>query len=88
MQTFPPCPQCNSEYTYEEGDNYICPECAHEWPKVAAAGEEHGADEAKGGIPQHHEFTREQIADPARASSMARLARVHQSSLTKEAASG
>lgn len=37
MSTFPPCPQCHSEYTYEDGDNYICPECAHEWPRVAEA---------------------------------------------------
>jgi len=37
MSSFPPCPQCHSEYTYEEGDLYICPECAHEWPKVADA---------------------------------------------------
>jgi len=36
MPTFPPCPQCNSTYTYEDGDNYLCPECAHEWPRVAA----------------------------------------------------
>ncbi len=36
MSTFPPCPQCHSEYTYEDGDNYICPECAHEWPRAAA----------------------------------------------------
>ncbi len=36
MSTFPPCPQCNSEYTYEDGDNYVCPECAHEWPRVTA----------------------------------------------------
>jgi len=36
MSTLPPCPQCNSEYTYADGDNFICPECAHEWPKVAA----------------------------------------------------
>ena len=35
MATFPPCPQCHSEYTYEDGDNYICPECAYEWPRVA-----------------------------------------------------
>ncbi|KGR90805.1 hypothetical protein CD30_09730 [Ureibacillus massiliensis 4400831 = CIP 108448 = CCUG 49529] len=27
----PNCPKCNSEYTYEDGTNYICPECAHEW---------------------------------------------------------
>lgn len=37
MSTLPHCPQCNSEFTYEDGDQYICPECAHEWPKVAAA---------------------------------------------------
>jgi protein PhnA len=36
MSTLPKCPQCGSEYTYEDGDNYVCPECAHEWPKVAA----------------------------------------------------
>lgn len=27
----PNCPKCNSEYTYEDGINYICPECAYEW---------------------------------------------------------
>jgi protein PhnA len=32
----PKCPKCNSEYTYEDGEMYVCPECAHEWPKVAA----------------------------------------------------
>ena len=37
MSTLPPCPQCGSEYTYEDGDRYVCPECAHEWPQVAAA---------------------------------------------------
>jgi len=31
-----PCPQCGSEYTYENGDLLVCPECAHEWPAVAA----------------------------------------------------
>ncbi len=44
MSTFPRCPQCNSEYTYEDGDNVVCPECAHEWPKLAA---EQPGDEAK-----------------------------------------
>lgn len=29
--TFPPCPKCSSEYTYEMGDLLVCPECAHEW---------------------------------------------------------
>ncbi|MGR0279217.1 zinc ribbon domain-containing protein YjdM [Marinomonas dokdonensis] len=27
----PNCPQCNSEYTYQDQDLLICPECAHEW---------------------------------------------------------
>ena len=31
MSTLPPCPACNSEYTYEDGSLLICPECAHEW---------------------------------------------------------
>ena len=36
MSALPVCPQCASEYTYEDGDNLVCPECAHEWPKVQA----------------------------------------------------
>ena len=33
MFKMPNCPKCNSEYTYEDGFLYICPECAHEWSK-------------------------------------------------------
>lgn len=40
MSSLPKCPKCSSEYTYEDGDNYVCPECAHEWPKVAAEAKE------------------------------------------------
>jgi protein PhnA len=36
MNTLPPCPKCNCEYTYEDGDLLICPECAHEWTPEAA----------------------------------------------------
>ncbi len=32
MSALPPCPKCNSEFTYEDGELLICPECAHEWP--------------------------------------------------------
>ncbi|HEY4390617.1 MAG TPA: zinc ribbon domain-containing protein YjdM [Paenibacillus sp.] len=28
---FPNCPKCNSEYTYEDRDLLVCPECGHEW---------------------------------------------------------
>ncbi len=39
MNSLPKCPQCSSEYTYEDGDMFICPECAHEWGKAAEAAE-------------------------------------------------
>jgi protein PhnA len=44
MSDLPHCPQCQSVYTYEDGDLYVCPECAHEWPKSPPA--DHG-DEQK-----------------------------------------
>ena len=31
MSTLPACPQCSSEYTYQDQALLICPECAHEW---------------------------------------------------------
>lgn len=40
MDQLPACPQCNSAYTYEDGPLYVCPECAHEWAKAAAAAPE------------------------------------------------
>lgn len=27
----PPCPECDSEYTYEDGSSVVCPMCGHEW---------------------------------------------------------
>lgn len=39
MSDLPNCPGCGSEYTYDDGINYVCPECAHEWSKDAAAGD-------------------------------------------------
>lgn len=35
MDTLPPCPTCHSEFTYEDGDMLVCPECAHEWSAAA-----------------------------------------------------
>ncbi|MET1078641.1 MAG: zinc ribbon domain-containing protein YjdM [Pseudomonas sp.] len=37
MSTLPPCPTCNSEYSYQDGEMLVCPECAHEWSATAAA---------------------------------------------------
>jgi len=44
MDALPPCPECNSEYTYEDVSLYVCPECAHEWSAEAPA-EEAGSGE-------------------------------------------
>ena len=37
MNDYPNCPKCNSEYTYEDGSMYVCPECAYEWSQHADA---------------------------------------------------
>jgi protein PhnA len=37
MSSLPKCPKCSSEYTYEDGSMYVCPECAHEWPQGGSA---------------------------------------------------
>lgn len=35
MNECPSCPSCSYEYTYENEEKYICPECGHEWEKNA-----------------------------------------------------
>ena len=35
MSKLPNCPKCNSEFTYEDGSLYLCPECGHEWNATA-----------------------------------------------------
>lgn len=37
MQSEIKCPICSSTYVYEDEKNYVCPECAHEWPIVSNA---------------------------------------------------
>ncbi len=43
MSGLPQCPKCNSEFTYEDGSMYVCPECAHEWSQDAQASAEETA---------------------------------------------
>lgn len=31
MKNLPNCTQCGSEFTYENEDLYICPDCGYEW---------------------------------------------------------
>lgn len=55
MTNLPNCPKCNSEYTYEDGNLLICPECAHEWTPGAEAGsdtEEKVVKDSNGNILQ------------------------------------
>ncbi|WP_062516665.1 zinc ribbon domain-containing protein YjdM [Demequina gelatinilytica] len=33
--TLPPCPECASEFAYEDGALLVCPMCGHEWSPVA-----------------------------------------------------
>ena len=47
------CPKCSSEHVYQDGDLWVCPECAHEWSGQAAAGEasqEQGVRDANGNV--------------------------------------
>lgn len=40
-ENFPPCPNCQSEYTYPMDALMVCPECNHEWsPEELAAEQE------------------------------------------------
>ena len=40
---FPACVQCGMENTYADAGNWVCPDCAHEWP-IASATTEPEAD--------------------------------------------
>ena len=52
MSNLPNCPKCNSEYTYQDADLFICPECAHEWntADIEAAANEGMIKDANGNI--------------------------------------
>ena len=51
MSTLPPCPNCNSPYTYEDGALLVCPECAHEWtPGEAAGGSAEGEKQVRDSV--------------------------------------
>lgn len=43
MSALPACPLCKSGFTYEDGGQFVCPECGHEWSAQAAGAAEEGA---------------------------------------------
>ncbi len=52
MSDLPPCPQCGSTLTYEDGAMLVCPECAHEWtPGETAEDEAEAAIVDANGVP-------------------------------------
>lgn len=56
MKKLPNCVQCGSELTYEDGNLYVCPECAHEWAQNTETKEEESplvVRDAHGNILQH-----------------------------------
>ena len=44
MSNLPACPQCTLENTYPDGANFVCPDCAHEWPAQAATDDSEEGD--------------------------------------------
>lgn len=50
MSNIPECPKCKSQYTYEDGELYICPECAHEWNENSVNEDELIVKDANGNI--------------------------------------
>jgi|TARA_R110002111_G_scaffold1495_7_gene10322 protein PhnA len=53
MSKLPNCPKCESEYTYEDGNLYICPECAHEWSADITADDDTLSVSDANGNPLH-----------------------------------
>ena len=52
MSDLPNCPQCDGEFTYEDGPLHICPTCAHEWSAAeeAAAADDDATRDANGNV--------------------------------------
>lgn len=46
--TLPNCPQCDSEYVYQDGNLLVCPECAHEWSPDDSSEADSGIRDAVG----------------------------------------
>ena len=52
MSDLPNCPECNCEYTYENGTLLVCPECGHEWSRSEVAEAARVWKDANGNILQ------------------------------------
>lgn len=52
MSNLPKCTQCESEFTYEDREMYVCPECGHEWPQSGEVIEEVSIKDSNGNVLQ------------------------------------
>lgn len=54
MSDLPNCPECDSEFTYQDGILLVCPGCAHEWSPAedVAAESEQAVRDANGNVLQ------------------------------------
>lgn len=53
MSDLPKCPSCASEFTYQDGALFVCPECGHEWSSdtaVESAGDKPIVKDAHGNV--------------------------------------
>ena len=49
MESIPNCPHCHSEYTYHDGVQFVCPNCAYEWsPQNVVENEEKTVKDSNG----------------------------------------
>ncbi len=44
MTQLPACPKCSADYTYLDGQLFVCPSCAHEWSDAPPAAAPDDAD--------------------------------------------
>lgn len=49
---YPNCPKCGCEYTYEDGQMMVCPECAYEWNPEMETENETVIKDANGNVLQ------------------------------------
>lgn len=50
--SFPPCPNCSSDYVYQDQSHLVCPECAYEWnpDEIAAELEANAIKDVNGAV--------------------------------------
>ncbi len=50
MEKYPNCPKCEAEFTYQDGNMYVCPMCAHEWSAEIDGSLENGIKDSNGNL--------------------------------------